>query len=107
MTDYGRDRTLQEDLQHHFGEMLDQEGPFQMEQEQKEHLDRQYDRMDVDEYLGIDAEHLEGQVYEDEENGQAAYFSTWNEIGDTVFAELETDGTDTQIDGYLRDKFVQ
>lgn len=106
MANYGRNRTLQADLEHHFGEVLDDEGPFQMDDEEVNHLDRQYERMDVDDYLEVDADHLSGQVYRDEENDQAAYFSQWNEVGDTVFAQLETDGTESQVRGYLQDKFI-
>lgn len=106
MTNYGRERTLQEDLEHHFGDMLDDEGPFIAEEDEVDHLDRQYERMDVDDFLGIEAEHLQGQVYRDEENDEAAYFSQWNDVGDDLYVNLETDGTQSQVRGYLQDKFL-
>lgn len=100
MTTYGRNITLQEDLNQHFGDALDEEGPFMMDEEDENHFNRHYDVMEPQDYAGVD---VSGIVMRDEENDQAAYFSMWNETGNGVFAELETDGTEDLVRGYLHE----
>lgn len=105
MTEFGRNISLQEDLEIRFGDLLDQEGPFRAEKDDIEHFDRQYDRLSVGEFLGADID-VGGQVYRDSENEEAAYFSTFNELGDAYFVDLDTDGPLDMVYGSLRDRFV-